>query len=211
MAAPKAHQKSMVQRAPGKVEHPDLFGPGPEMPEGFSLRPELLGREEETQLAARFTGLDFKPFEFRGYTGKRRVVSFGWRYDFGDNELREVEGMPEWLAPIRDRAAGFAGLTPDELPHVLVTEYSPGAAIGWHRDRPDFEDVVGISLCSPCTFRFRRRAGLKWERASFIAQPRSAYLLRGPSRTDWEHSIPAVDALRYSITFRSLKAPPHVS
>lgn len=181
------------------------------MPEGFVLRPDLITREEETQLAARFTGLDFKPFEFRGYTGKRRVVSFGWRYDFGDYQLKAVEGMPEWLLPIRDKAAEFAGLAPDELPHALLTEYAPGAAIGWHKDRPDFEDVVGISLCSPCTFRFRRRAGLKWERASFVAQPRSVYLLRGPSRTDWEHSIPAVDALRYSITFRSLKAPRRVS
>lgn len=181
------------------------------MPEGFALQGDLIGREDEAQLAARFTGLDFKPFEFRGYTGKRRVVSFGWRYDFSDYQLKEVEGMPEWLLPVRDKAAAFAGLAPDELPHALITEYAPGAAIGWHKDRADFEDVVGISLCSPCSFRFRRRAGIKWERASFVARPRSAYLLRGRARTDWEHSIPAVDALRYSITFRSLKAPRHVS
>ena len=200
----------MVQRQPNS-ELADLFGPGPEMPEGFALEPELVSREEETQLAARFTGLDFKPFEFRGYTGKRRVVSFGWRYDFGDQALKEAAEMPDFLLPVRDRAAAFAGLAPDELPHVLLTEYAPGAAIGWHRDRPDFEDVVGISLCSPCIFRFRRKAGLKWERVSFKAQPRSAYLLRGPARTEWEHSIPAVEALRYSITFRSLMRPRRVS
>ena len=201
----------MVQREPKNAELPGLFGADPEMPEGFALEPELVSREEETQLAARFTGLDFKPFEFRGYTGKRRVVSFGWRYDFGDHALKEAPGIPDFLLPVRDKAAEFAGLAPDELPHVLLTEYAPGAAIGWHKDRPDFEDVVGISLCSPCTFRFRRKAGLKWERVSFKAKPRSAYLLRGPSRTEWEHSIPAVEALRYSITFRSLKAPRRVS
>lgn len=201
----------MVQREPKNAELPGLFGPDPEMPEGFALEPELIGREEEAQLAARFSGLDFRPFELRGFTGKRRVVSFGWRYDFGDQALKEAAEMPDFLLPIRDRAAEFAGLSPDELPHVLLTEYEPGAAIGWHRDRPDFEDVVGISLCSPCTFRFRRKAGLKWERVSFKARPRSAYLLRGPSRTEWEHSIPAVEALRYSITFRSLRAPRHVS
>ena len=201
----------MVQREPKNAELPGLFGTGPEMPEGFALERELISREEETRLAARFTGLDFRPFEFRGYTGKRRVVSFGWRYDFGDQALKEAAEMPDFLLPVRDKAAEFAGLSPDELPHVLLTEYAPGAAIGWHRDRPDFEDVVGISLCSPCTFRFRRKAGLKWERVSFKARPRSAYLLRGPSRTEWEHSIPAVEALRYSITFRSLKAPRRVS
>ena len=201
----------MVQREPKKAEVGDLFGPGPEMPEGFTLRPELISAEEETQLAARFSGLDFKPFEFRGYTGKRRVISFGWRYDFADHALHAAAQMPEFLLPVRDKAAEFAGLLPDELPHVLLTEYEPGAAIGWHKDRPDFEDVVGISLCSPCTFRFRRKAGLKWERVSFKAQPRSAYLLRGPARTEWEHSIPAVEALRYSITFRSLKRPRRVS
>ena len=108
---------------------------------------------------------------------------------------------------IRERAARFAGVTPDALAHALVLEYPPGAAIGWHRDRPVFDDVIGISLTSPCTFRFRRKAGAKWERKSITAEPRSMYLLRGPARTEWEHSIPGVDTLRYSITFRSLNAP----
>jgi alkylated DNA repair dioxygenase AlkB len=90
------------------------------------------------------------------------------------------------------------------LEHALVLEYTPGAAIGWHKDRPVFDDVIGISLLAPCTFRLRRKAGAKWERRSLVAAPRSAYLLRGPSRTAWEHSIPPLDALRYAITFRSL-------
>ena len=86
-----------------------------------------------------------------------------------------------------------------------MTEYPPGAAIGWHKDRSVFGDVVGISLLSACTFRFRRKAGAKWERSSLTAQPRSSYLLRGPSRSQWEHSIPPVANIRYSISFRNFR------
>jgi alkylated DNA repair dioxygenase AlkB len=150
--------------------------------------------------------LPFKEFEFQGYRGKRRVVSFGWQYDFTHARLQRVEDMPEFLLPLRDRAAAFAGLGADELQHALLTEYGPGAPIGWHRDRGVFAEVVGISLLSACTFRLRRRAGEKWERASLVLEPRSAYLLGGPVRTEWEHSIPPVERLRYSITFRNLKA-----
>ncbi len=166
--------------------------------------PELVAHEEEEALLREIPALPFKEFEFRGFLGKRRVVSFGWHYDFNGGGLGRAGEMPEFLLPIRDRAAGFAGLEPDALEHALVIEYIPGAAIGWHRDRPTFDDVVGLSLLSPCTFRLRRKAGVKWDRRSFTAEPRSAYLLRGPSRTEWEHSIPPLDTLRYSITFRSL-------
>ena len=113
--------------------------------------------------------------------------------------------MPDFLLPLRDLAARFAGMPPTELQHVLVTEYAEGAGIGWHRDKAVFGDVVGISLLAPCRFRLRRKQGTAWERVSITAEPRSAYLLRGPSRTEWEHSIPEVDSLRYSITFRNLK------
>jgi alkylated DNA repair dioxygenase AlkB len=113
--------------------------------------------------------------------------------------------MPEFLSRVGDAAAHFSGLPSSALQQVLVTEYAPGAAIGWHKDRSVFGDVVGVSLLAACTFRFRRKAGEGWERRSFVAQPRSAYLLQGPSRTEWEHSIPAVQNLRYSITFRTLR------
>jgi alkylated DNA repair dioxygenase AlkB len=93
----------------------------------------------------------------------------------------------------------------NQLQQVLVTEYAPSAGIGWHRDRPEFKDVVGVSLRSPCLFRLRRKKDIRWERASIELQPRSAYLLRGPARTDWQHSIPPIDDLRYSVTFRSLR------
>ncbi len=115
--------------------------------------------------------------------------------------------MPAFLSNIRARAARFAGLPGADLQQVLVTEYRPGAAIGWHKDRSVFGEVVGISLLSACLFRLRRKAGAGWERASLRLEPRSAYLLRGCARTHWEHSIPAVAELRYSLTFRNLKQP----
>ncbi len=113
--------------------------------------------------------------------------------------------MPPFLLPLRDAAARFAGLPAETLQHVLVTEYSAGAGIGWHRDKGVFGDVIGISLLSPCVLRMRRQSGERWERRSLRVEPRSVYLFRGEARTDWEHSIPEVDALRYSIIFRNLR------
>jgi alkylated DNA repair dioxygenase AlkB len=177
----------------------------PTLPEGFRYQPGLITAALESGLVARFAELPFKPFEFQGFLGKRRVTSFGWRYDFNEQAMQRAAPLPEWLAEVRDLAAAFADLHPSKLAHAMVTEYEPGAPIGWHRDRPQFEDVIGISLLSPCTFRFRRKQGAGWQRASIVAEPRSAYLLRGPARTEWQHSIPPVEALRYSITFRTLR------
>jgi alkylated DNA repair dioxygenase AlkB len=189
-----------------QASQPDLFAKvPPALPDGFMYQPDLLSPEEERDLVKRFATLPFKEFEVHGFLGKRRVVSFGWRYDFNQGGLQETEDMPAFLLPVREMAAAFAGLPASALQHALLTEYSPGAAIGWHKDRSVFGDVVGVSLLSDCVFRLRRKAGNKWERATITAQPRSAYLLRGPSRTQWEHSIPAVDQLRYSITFRNLR------
>jgi alkylated DNA repair dioxygenase AlkB len=175
------------------------------MPAGFRYAPELIDGAEETRLITAFADLPFKEFEFHGFLGKRRVVSFGFRYDYGDGRVKDAEPMPPFLLPIRERAAAFGGITPDRLEHALITEYRPGTSIGWHRDRPHYDDVIGISLSSPCTFRLRRKRGTGWERAAIRLDRRSVYLLRGPSRTEWEHSIPAVAALRYSITFRSMR------
>jgi alkylated DNA repair dioxygenase AlkB len=175
------------------------------MPEGFRYEADVLSSDEERELVQRFADLPFREFEFHGYLGKRRVVSFGWSYDFTHRGLRRADDMPPFLLPLRDKAARFAGIAPLEFQHVLLTEYPPGAAIGWHKDRAVFGEVVGISLASSCTFRFRRKVGTRWQRASFNAEPRSAYLMQGPSRSEWEHSVPAVDRLRYSITFRNLK------
>jgi alkylated DNA repair dioxygenase AlkB len=149
--------------------------------------------------------LPFREFEFQGYVGKRRVVSYGWHYDFNDRTLRPAEPMPAFLLPLREVAADFAELPPEAFPHVLVTEYDVGTAIGWHRDKGVFGEVVGISLLSSCRFRLRRKVGSGWERVTLQMEPRSAYLLRGPARTEWEHSIPEAETPRYSITFRTLR------
>ena len=182
-----------------------LFGATQALPEGFKYQPGVLSPEEEQSLLERVRTLPFKEFEFQGFVGKRRTVSYGWRYDFNDRSLQQADDIPDFLRSLRDTAGEFAGVEPTTLQQVLVTEYDAGAAIGWHRDKKVFGDVIGISLLSACRFRFRRRAGTGWERAAIIAEPRSAYLLRGPSRTEWEHSIPAVESLRYSITYRSLR------
>lgn len=188
----------------------ELFGAPaarPSYPEGFHYRPELITRSEELALVGALRSLPFREFDFHGFKGKRRVVSFGWKYDFSRGELQKVDDMPSFLIPVRDRAAGFADVAPTALQHVLVSEYANGAGIGWHRDKAEFGIVVGISLLTPCPFRLRRklRDTDGWERATITAEPRSAYLLSGPSRTEWEHSISGVDALRYSITFRNLR------
>jgi alkylated DNA repair dioxygenase AlkB len=175
-------------------------------PQGFRYQADILPIEEEQALVERIRVLPLKEFEFHGYVGKRRTMSFGWHYDFGDSRLHQTDEMPAFLLSLRERAASFADLSPEDLPHALITEYGPCAAIGWHRDKGVFDEVVGISLVSPCNFRFRRKAGSTWERYSLTVEPRSAYLLRGESRTIWEHSIPGVEALRYSITFRSLRS-----
>ena len=174
-------------------------------PEGFLYRPEMISEEEETTLVAELAALPFQPFEFRGYLGNRRVVSFGWRYDFNDSKLKKAAGIPVFLSPLIERVAGFAVIAKFAIEQALITEYAPGAAIGWHKDRSVFDDVIGVSLKSACTFRFRRKQGETWERASVPLAPRSAYLLRGAARNGWEHSIPAVARLRYSITLRTMK------
>jgi alkylated DNA repair dioxygenase AlkB len=183
----------------------NLFGSVQSLPDGFKYQADVVSPDEEERLLRHVRELPFRDLEFHGYVGKRRVVLFGWRYDFNDSVLRKTGDIPPFLLSLRDVAAAFAGMDATQLQQVLVTEYDAGAGIGWHRDKAVFGEVIGISLVSPCTFRLRRKTGATWERVSLTAEPRSAYLLSGPSRTDWEHSIPAVDELRYSITFRNLR------
>ncbi|MDZ4375177.1 MAG: alpha-ketoglutarate-dependent dioxygenase AlkB [Phenylobacterium sp.] len=185
----------------------DLFGDlePTHYPDGFAYAPELITPEEEAALASRFAALPFEPFRFRGVEARRRVVNFGRLYDGQRGRLMDAEPIPEWLLPVRDRAAGLAGLPPHAIVHVLINEYRPGAPIGWHRDRPVFDQIIGVSMLSPATMRFRRRVGGAFERRSVTLAPRSAYVLTGPARDEWEHSLPEATAHRYSITFRSLR------
>jgi alkylated DNA repair dioxygenase AlkB len=179
-----------------------LFG-GPRLPDGFRYQAELISPDEERDLLEQIQQLPFKAFEFQGYTGKRRVVSYGWKYDFNERRLERRDDLPPFLLPLREKAAHFAGVPAEDLQQALVTEYDVGAPIGWHKDKAVFGDVIGISLLSAVPFRLRRLVNEKWERVTITAEPRSVYLLRGTSRTEWEHSIPPVDRLRYSVTFRN--------
>jgi alkylated DNA repair dioxygenase AlkB len=191
-----------AKRRPGAVQQ-EMFEVQPLLPEGFAYRADVLSHAEEAECIRAFEALAFKPFEFHGYLGNRRIVSFGWQYDYSKRGLRAREDIPEFLLTLRDRAAVFAGLEPLALSQALVTEYTPGAGIGWHRDKPMFEDVMAFSFVSACKLRFRRKQEKGWERAALTIAPRSLYLLRGTARREWYHSIPALQTLRYSVTFRN--------
>ena len=174
------------------------------VPEGFRYRDGVLSEAEETALATALRTLDLKPFEFHGHLGNRRVASFGFRYDYSRGAIEEAKDPPAFLSDLRVKVAKFAGRAIDEFQQIGVNEYSPGAGIGWHRDKAQFGVIVGLSLLAPAKMRFRRAIGDRWMRMSKILQPRSIYILEGEARTLWEHSIPPLDVLRYSLTFRTL-------
>lgn len=180
----------------------DLFDV-PALP-GLATRAALITTDEERALIARIDATDLEPFRFQGWTGKRLTTSFGWNYDFEVGRPREAPPIPAWLAPFRDRAAAFAGLDAAALIQALLIRYDPGAGIGWHRDRPIYGDVVGISLGAPAALRFRRRRAGGFERVAVPLDPCGAYHLRGAARHEWEHSIAAMERTRWSITFRTL-------
>jgi alkylated DNA repair dioxygenase AlkB len=174
-------------------------------PSGLRYQADFISRDEERHLIAQVGALPLQPFQFGAYEGKRRVASFGWRYDYGERRLEQAEDIPDWLRPFIARIEAFAGPASGSIRQVLCTEYDEGAGIGWHRDKPHFDEVFGLSLASACRFRFRRPAGKGWERFTLAAEPRSLYMMSGEARSRWEHSIPAVEARRCSITFRSMR------
>lgn len=180
----------------------DLFD-APVLP-GLSTRADLIDAHEERMLIERIDATDLTPFRFQGWTGRRLTTSFGWSYDFEVGRPAQAPPIPDWLPPFRDRVAAFADLDPEDLIQALLTRYNPGAGIGWHRDRPIYGHVLGISLGEPATMRFRRRRAGGFERASVPLQPRAAYHISGPARHEWEHSIVEMERPRWSITFRSL-------
>ena len=176
----------------------DLFGAFDDagLPPGLRYGPQLITPEEAARLVESISDLPFEAFQFHGFTGKRRVVSFGWKYDFTAQRLEAIEPIPDFLLSLRGRAAHYAGLNEGALEQVLVTEYQPGAAIGWHKDKAVFDEVVGVSLGASCTMRFRRIQGKSWERRTVLLEPGSAYIITGESRSAWEHSIPPVEVTR---------------
>jgi DNA oxidative demethylase len=178
------------------------------LPEGFSYREDFISEDEERYLLESLSRLAFHTFEMHGVRAKRRVAHFGWNYGYESWRLTPGRPVPEFLEPLRAKAADWLGLEPEDLAEVLVTEYQPGAGIGWHRDAPMFDRVVGVSLASPCRFRFRRGKSETLETTEFTPAPRSAYILDGDARRSWQHSIPGTKDLRYSVTFRTLKQRP---
>lgn len=172
---------------------------------GLSTRDAVISADEEAALIAEIDAAGLSPFRFQQWTGKRLTRSYGWSYDFETGRFAPADPIPQWLAALKTRAARFAGLGPDDLVQALVIRYDPGAGIGWHKDRPVFEDVIGISLGSPAVLRLRRRAAKGFERCSVPLASRSIYHLTGEARDSWEHSIAPIDACRWSVTFRSLR------
>ena len=191
----------------------ELFATPSETPDGFVYRADFVSATEEEQLAAAIQQLAFEEIRMHGVVAKRRTVQFGHRYGFENFKLTEAPPVPEWLLPLRDRVGAFAGCASERLEEVLVTEYSAGAQIGWHRDAPPFDVVVGVSLLGVCTMKFRpwpvvsglSRVERRAQTPSQVLAPRSVYILQGAARTAWQHHIPATKTLRYSITFRTLR------
>ncbi|HEY6645139.1 alpha-ketoglutarate-dependent dioxygenase AlkB [Povalibacter sp.] len=184
-------------------EHPD------EWPQGLSYRNDFLSVDEERSLLVVIAELPFAHSRYRQYLARRRTVNYGAGYDFQQQVLTPAPDIPAFLEPVRRRAAGLIGVEPAAFVQALVSEYQPGTPLGWHRDVPEYESVVAISLLSACRIRFRRYPWNPAQKADIFAiepRPRSAYVLSGDARWKWQHSVPAVRQLRYSITFRTRAA-----
>ena len=187
---------------------PSPAGPSaaPFFASGYAYEADFLSAAEEAALIEQIQRLPLQEAQYKQYRAKRRVVSYGGRYDYNANQLNVAEPIPEFLHALRERAAAWAGQPAPQFTHALIAEYSPGTQLGWHRDVPDFERVVGISLHGPARMRFRRYPPKPREPSlSLELAPRSIYRLEGEARWGWQHSVPPTPGLRYSITFRTLR------
>ena len=190
----------------------DLFDDPVKVPDGFIYHPNFISEAEEQELIPEIEKLHLTPFKYYQFTGKRRTVSFGWQYEFGSTDITIAPDIPAFLLPLRTRAGSVFDIDPNSFVQTSIIEYSTGSPIGWHRDIPHFGVVVGISLGTACRMRFReynRLRSKKWSREEILSmelQPRSIYLMSGPSRDSWQHSIPPVKELRYAIMMRTLRA-----
>jgi alkylated DNA repair dioxygenase AlkB len=209
MGKSKLSQGWIVQRGE-QIPIPLPEASEPELPIGFRYVPDVLSSAEEKSLVQQFEKLPVRPFEFHGYEGNRRIYTFGHKYVFAGQEPRVDASIPEFLRPLIEIASQVSGSPADAFEQLMLTEYASGAGIGWHRDRPLYEDIVAVSFLAPCTLRLRRKVGDDWERRSARIEPRSAYLLHGAVRDLWQHSIAPMDVLRYSMTLRTFR-PGHRS
>jgi hypothetical protein len=182
----------------------DLFG-DTKMPEGFGYTPNVISVAEEADFVKYFEGLALRPFDFHGFPANRRIFTFGRSYLFAGQKPRADARIPEYFGPLLEIASRVSGPPAEAFQQIMVSEYPPGAGIGWHRDRPPYEDIVAISFVAPCVLRLRRRNGEIWERRSTLVEPRSAYLLHGPVRNVWSHSVTPMETLRYSVTLRTFR------
>jgi alkylated DNA repair dioxygenase AlkB len=183
-----------------------LFADQKAGPEGLRHADNFVSTGIEQSLIREIASLPLTPFQFGQYEGKRRIASFGFSYDYTLRRLTEAAPIPDWLGDVVRTVEVFGGPA-TQIQQVLCTEYGVGVGIGWHRDKPHFDRVFGLSLGSDCKLRFRRQASSKWERFALEARARSIYMMSGPSRTEWEHSISAVAEKRYSVTFRTMAGP----
>ncbi|WP_423141990.1 alpha-ketoglutarate-dependent dioxygenase AlkB [Parablastomonas sp. CN1-191] len=181
-----------------------LFDDTPPVP-GLLLAAGALDAADEARIAALIDAAPLAPFRFGQWEGKRLTANYGSAYDYQRGRVTDAPPLPDWLVALRDRVVPLLGRDPDRFVQVLLIRYDPGAAIGWHRDRPQYEDVIGLSLSAPATLRLRRRTAGGFERAAIALPPRSLYLLSGEVRRTWEHSIAAQAETRRSVTFRSLR------
>jgi alkylated DNA repair dioxygenase AlkB len=194
----------------------DLFDVA--MPEGFEYRAGFVTRDEQLALVDLIGRLPFEAVRMHGGVARRRTVHYGWTYGYESRRSEPGAPIPEFLLPLRARVAAWMGVTPEELAEGLITEYPLGAPIGWHRDAPMFEDIAGVSLGSECRIKFRPYMSpdalsgpqgarpLRRTTHQTVLEPRSAYLIRGSARRDFEHSIPPVEGTRYSATFRTMQS-----
>lgn len=181
-------------------------------PEGLFYVPSFLSAAEELELLEKISAEEFKPYDYQGFIAKREIVFYGTNGGYKGRDDQSTPAMPAWLQPLRERCANLIGLESDELAMALVAHYPVGAGIGWHRDAPQFgPTIVGVSFASGAAMRFRRFVNAKEEMFHVKLERRSGYIISGPARTEWQHGMSPVKELRYSITFRTLRARPRAS
>ena len=191
----------------GCVTQADFIGPSVTLPEGFIYEPEFLTQQDEFALLDAIRSLPFKEAQYRQWQAKRRIVSYGGSYDFTRHALNDAPPIPEFLHPLRERIATWASISLADIDHAMIVEYPPDTSLGWHRDVPDFEQIVGVSLLGHARMRLRPYPPKPGQRSSHAIElaPRSAYTMSGPARWAWQHAISPTKELRYSITFRTLR------